>query len=370
MSQVSAGWFQDPFGRFELRYWDGQMWTAHVSTAGQTTVDPPVPNSAFAAPSVSVTEPATAPATESAPESVSTPASGVRFLDSMAPDSRDRPRPSLRSAVAGLGGLVLAGGQFALIAGTNPTRAKVIIAGAVALACAYVLRLGVKVVEVGSAAVGMAAVAIPVLGSAITVSSGRGQFITGALIAALYLATWAAPGFRGRNLFLALGLLGLLEAFGSISSNDPSSDGLSSGTFQRVTNTIGTQGVIYLIGAALFLGVAWTLDRRAYHGTATALCGAGLFAALLGTGLFVSRLNSDSGPVLVTLVGVVVCIVGAHGQRRATTWWGAVMVAIGVTAFVLIQWKPTGATESGTALLVAGAVLVAAPLIGSRFRAQ
>lgn len=39
---VPAGWYADPSGRFELRYWDGSAWTEHVSRAGQQATDPPV----------------------------------------------------------------------------------------------------------------------------------------------------------------------------------------------------------------------------------------------------------------------------------------------------------------------------------------
>jgi Protein of unknown function (DUF2510) len=37
-----AGWYPDPSGRFEMRYWDGQQWTEYVSRAGQQYTDPPV----------------------------------------------------------------------------------------------------------------------------------------------------------------------------------------------------------------------------------------------------------------------------------------------------------------------------------------
>jgi Protein of unknown function (DUF2510) len=37
-----AGWYADPSGRYELRYWDGTQWTEHVSRAGQQFTDPPV----------------------------------------------------------------------------------------------------------------------------------------------------------------------------------------------------------------------------------------------------------------------------------------------------------------------------------------
>lgn len=39
--QAQAGWFADPTGRHELRYWDSSAWTSHVSDAGVTATDPP-----------------------------------------------------------------------------------------------------------------------------------------------------------------------------------------------------------------------------------------------------------------------------------------------------------------------------------------
>lgn len=41
-ASAPAGWYADPSGRFELRYWDGSQWTEHVSRAGQQYTDPPV----------------------------------------------------------------------------------------------------------------------------------------------------------------------------------------------------------------------------------------------------------------------------------------------------------------------------------------
>lgn len=37
-----AGWYADPLGRHQLRYYDGSQWTEHVSSNGQTMIDPPV----------------------------------------------------------------------------------------------------------------------------------------------------------------------------------------------------------------------------------------------------------------------------------------------------------------------------------------
>lgn len=36
-----ADWHPDPFGRWQLRYWDGTRWTEHVSSGGTTSIDPP-----------------------------------------------------------------------------------------------------------------------------------------------------------------------------------------------------------------------------------------------------------------------------------------------------------------------------------------
>jgi hypothetical protein len=38
--QTPAGWFPDPFGRHERRYWDGRQWTHHVASRGRHGVDP------------------------------------------------------------------------------------------------------------------------------------------------------------------------------------------------------------------------------------------------------------------------------------------------------------------------------------------
>ena len=37
-----ANWHPDPFGRHELRYWDGTQWTEHVSSHGRQSLDPPI----------------------------------------------------------------------------------------------------------------------------------------------------------------------------------------------------------------------------------------------------------------------------------------------------------------------------------------
>ena len=39
--QHPQGWYPDPFGRHETRWWDGARWTEHVASHGRQAVDPP-----------------------------------------------------------------------------------------------------------------------------------------------------------------------------------------------------------------------------------------------------------------------------------------------------------------------------------------
>jgi putative membrane protein len=39
--RAPSGWYADPAGRHELRFWNDDHWTEHVSNAGATSVDPP-----------------------------------------------------------------------------------------------------------------------------------------------------------------------------------------------------------------------------------------------------------------------------------------------------------------------------------------
>jgi hypothetical protein len=41
---VPPGWFTDPSGRHQQRYWSGSAWTEHVTDAGAPGTDPPPGN--------------------------------------------------------------------------------------------------------------------------------------------------------------------------------------------------------------------------------------------------------------------------------------------------------------------------------------
>jgi hypothetical protein len=243
------------------------------------------------------------------------------------------------------------------------------------------------------AAVGMVVVGGITFAVAATVSDNQGGLSTALIAAALFLAAWALPGFRSRNLLLGLGALALVGAFGSLTSSDNSDvrkcdqylsegqydlfDAECNGVYDNsgngwlpggVTDNLGTQGVVYLLGAGTFLGLTWWLDRRAYHGTATGLCAAGLASALIGTALLANQFGSETGPILVTIVGLLICAVGTHGARRATTWWGGALASIGVIAFVGVQWEPASNSAIGGVLVVSGMVLVGIAMLAALTR--
>src|SRR4051794_30617176 len=115
-----AGWLPDPYGRFQQRYWDGSQWTAHVVTNGQQQVDPlgTTTSVPFAIPPTALDAPI-APAAKTNPI--------VGLLDRMSPDSRERPPADMATALAGIGGVVVALGCFAGIVGDHGSRGKVLL---------------------------------------------------------------------------------------------------------------------------------------------------------------------------------------------------------------------------------------------------
>jgi len=148
-------------------------------------------------------------------------------------------------------------------------------------------------------------------------------------------------------------------------SNDSSSSILP----VELTDNLGDQGTVYLVGGALFLGLTWWLDRRGHHGTGTAFAAAGLVSTLVGVGTLANDFGETWAPLFVLAVGLVVAFVGAHGARRATTWWGAVLTTIATVWFVAVQWEPGSTAANGAVLVVSGLVLVAIPLIDDPIRA-
>ncbi|MCY7300318.1 MAG: hypothetical protein LH616_14040 [Ilumatobacteraceae bacterium] len=69
------------------------------------------------------------------------------------------------------------------------------------------------------------------------------------------------------------------------------------------------------------------------------------------------------------VVGLVICIVGGHGERRATTWLGAALAAIGIVSLVAVQMEPSSASSAGAVAIVSGLMLVAIAALSAPIRA-
>jgi hypothetical protein len=365
MSQP-ARWWPDPYGRFQQRYFDGSHWTAHViDNSGTQIVDPlgatvSVP---FATPTASAADEPTAATTAA---TTSTVAASLRtFLDGLGPDARDRPAVRLTIALAGVGGVAAAAGIATAIIGDDADgRPRKIAAAVLVVVIAYALRLGVKTqAELRSAAVGAAAVGIPGLATAIT----NGDPVGGTLVlaAVLLVAAWALPGMRGRPLLLGAGAVALVFALTTFDNNASSDSQLFD---LGAADFIGGKSWLFVIAAVVLLGMVWWLDAHSYYGVGTSLVIAALIATALAVLKVVETLGSTGAAFLIALTGLAVAIVGDHGQRRASTWFGVAVAAIGTISVFAASLTPSSTGDFATTLILAGVALVVIPLVVKRIR--
>jgi hypothetical protein len=97
-------------------------------------------------------------------------------------------------------------------------------------------------------------------------------------------------------------------------------------------------------------------------------------AAIVATGhaalKVVENVGSTGTALLLLIAGLVVAVVGDHGQRRATTWFGVAVAAIGTIAVITSMITPNSTGDVGTTLIVAGLLLIAVPAGAKVFRAS
>ncbi|CAB4597987.1 unannotated protein [freshwater metagenome] len=67
--------------------------------------------------------------------------------------------------------------------------------------------------------------------------------------------------------------------------------------------------------------------------------------------------------MLAAIAGLALCYVGSRGERRAMTWWGAAMTAIGVAGFFLGAFTPDTDAATSFAIIAAGGTLALTPYI-------
>lgn len=366
MSQP-AKWWPDPYGRFQQRYFDGSNWTAHViNSGGEQTIDPL--GTTVAVPFSTPTSSPMADASAVTPTTPAGTASSLRgFLDGLGPETRTRPSVHLSIALAGAGGAAAASGlAVAIIGDSNSSKPRNVVAAATVVVIAYVLRLGVKSQpEMRSAAVGAAAVGIPGLAAATTnVGDGGGTLV---LAAVLLIAAWALPGMRGRPLLLGAGAVALVLALTTFGNN--TADGTE--VFDLgPADVIGGEAWLFVIVAVAFLAMVWWLDENGFHGVGTSLVVAAILATAFGVLKVVQDLGSTGAALLLAAAGLAVAVVGDHGQRRATTWFGVAVAAVATIAAFFSALEPSSTGGTASTLIFSGLALAAVPALWKAIRAS
>ncbi len=285
--------------------------------------------------------------------------------------ARTRPRPGfghMLGAAAGIFAVVAVITLAAEIAEDEPR-----IAGTIA-----------SVVLVVAALIAATAIAGPVRSAAVTtlvasVPLAFGFLILGdndapsrddvtlllVLTLAAYLALYFTGATRGRGVFLGLALFAIwiviLVQVGSEDAIVP---------FQRelggiAASAIGFGGgggatsddvaVASLVIGVIMLAVALAMDHRHLVGAATPFVAVGAIATIVGAAVLGIDDDRTTGGLLLAGAGVLVGITGGLGQRRASTWLGAAVVAVGLG---LVIDDLDGDSQWGTIALAAGCAIV------------
>lgn len=369
---------------------DAMPGAASGSTARSTEVPGGPATEATPAATASVSS-APAPPTGSPPPSSATaathptpPASGgsgsgfmpgvVKFLDSLGPDARERPQPRLATALGGLGGFTAASGFVGLL-GQNPQGATIALLYGLIFAGAVVIMLKVPndltSVRAGAVGAGVAAAIFIALGLTIGDLDDfevPSLVAVSAIMAILLLGGWALPGFKGRPVFFALGLLALVTMIAAaFARSGPRSRFGRSNVFEdvlfEIEDIIQFQSWVFLVLGVLLLGAMWQLDRLGFRGVATGVALSALLSSIIGLTLFVIVEPNPGGAVLVIAIGLLASVIGALGQRRVTLWLGALIFAQALGLLLALIIEPDDLSTAAITSLMAGAALIGLPFL-------
>lgn len=192
------------------------------------------------------------------------------------------------------------------------------------------------------------------------------------LIAVSYVAMYVLTWTRGRAVLLggALFVLASWITFEVADGSTPFSLGGVSGPFGRLgtSNPFGDDNsravavVMVLIGLGLLAATA-ILDRRNRHGVATPFLVVGAIYAIFGAyALGVDMESVYETGIFVALAGLAIGAAGIFGDRRATSWLGA-LVLLGGAVTVVAQGTEDSASGSGGEELFGLFALVAAAVL-------
>src|SRR5262245_31642467 len=225
-----------------------------------------------------------------------------------------------------------------------------------------------------SAAVTAIVLAFPLLWLFAVVGDGDGAargdirlifLLTTVSYLALYLLTWT----RGRGVLLGGALLVAAawlvfevgdESLRFGSSSPLSGSGLDSEPFGDNSRSVAV--VMVLIGLGL-LGATALLDRRHRHGIATPCLVVGALYAIVGAYALGTDMDSVYATgIFLAVAGLAIGAAGIFGDRRATSWLGA-LVLLGGAVTVVAQGTEDSASGGGGEELFGLFALVAAAVL-------
>ena len=302
----------------------------------------------------------------------------VKFLDSLGPETRQRPQPRLATALGGLGGFTAALGFVGLL-GEEPQGATVALLYGLIFAGAVVVMLKVptELISLRAGAVGAGVVAaffiaLGLTGGELDNFEAPSPAAVSAIIAIMLLGGWALPGFKGRPVFFAVGLLAFVTMIASAfaRSNQLSRFG-STNVFEdvlfEIEDRIQFQSWVFLVLAVVLLGAMWQLDRLGFRGVATGVAVSALSSSIIGLTLFVIVEPNPGGAVLVIAIGLLASVIGALGKRRITLWLGALIFAQALGLLLTLIIDPNDLSTAAITSLMAGAALIGLPILIKKF---
>jgi len=316
------------------------------------------------------------------------------FLDSLGERGRRRAEPRTSIALAGAGcalgilGVLIVAGDTGLGDDGDFNKFPGLVLSALVVAAGYFVLAQAKRGAVATGGTVAAALGVPPFMLFLTFSedkfppySTEGILIVSTLV---WLASYAIGPGRGRPFFLGAGLIGLwltvLQVIEKVfTAPFEAIDGFFGGGFGPSANSLdldtgdtietggsfggepsipdpATIGILSLAFGIAFLIIGRRLDRRGHHGVATPFALAALPCLFVGVLGLSPDLEAAGTGLLMVLIGLGLAYHGATVWRRATTWIGGGVTAVGLGVFLTDMTDD--ATIGGMLFIAAGIGLV------------